>query len=311
MNRVKPSDHLDLDSRLDSLPALGHASVGLGTHDTTSPVAGSILVVGLEVAVVDSGDELGELSLVLGADLGKGEDGSGLLVNNGTETGLALDDNVGDTHLAAEGGEEDNELDGVDVVGDQDERGLLVLDEADNVVETELGGVGLLGDILLLLALGDGGSLLGQTLLLLDLGLRAVLVEELESLGGDYNVLAMMRLHIPCMCMLTVAVSNVLELGNRRGDLQAEVEDLLLALKTDVRGPPDHAAEVALGLDVLADAIVLGALLDERVLLSVRACENDREVRFSTYLSGLLGASLSLGEGGGGGLLSLRRHFEL
>jgi hypothetical protein len=111
--------------------------------------------------------------------------------------------------------------------------------------------------------------------------------------------------------MLTVAVSNVLELGNRRGDLQAEVEDLLLALKTDVRGPPDHAAEVALGLDVLADAIVLGALLDERVLLSVRACENDREVRFSTYLSGLLGASLSLGEGGGGGLLSLRRHFEL
>ena len=200
MNQAKLPDHLDLDSALDSLPALLHASVGLGTHDTTSPVARSLLVVGLEVAVVDSGDELGELGLVLGADLGKGEDGSGLLVNNGTETGLALDDNVGDTHLAAEGGEEDNQLNGVNVVGDQDEGSLLVLDEADNVVKTELGGVGLLGDILLLLALRDGGSLLGQALLLLGLGLRAVLVEDLESLGGDCDALAMFSFLLLFMC---------------------------------------------------------------------------------------------------------------
>jgi hypothetical protein len=64
----------------------------------------------------------------------------------------------------------------------------------------------------------------------------------------------------------TVAVSNVLELGNRRWDLQTEVEDLLLALKTDVCGPSHHAREVALGLDVLTDTVVLGALLNERVL---------------------------------------------
>lgn len=309
MNLATQSDHLDLDGALDGLPALGHASVGLGTHDATSPVTRSILVVGLEVAVVDSGDELGELSLVLGADLGKGEDSGGLLVNDGTETGLALNDNVGDTHLAAEGGKEDNELDGVDVVGDQDERGLLVLDEADNVVQTELGGVGLLGDILLLLALRDGGSLLGQALLLLDLGLRAVLVEELEGLGSNCDALAVV-LRFSCECVLTVAVSNVLELGDRRGNLQAEVEDLLLALKTDVRGPPDHATKVALGLNVLADAIVLGALLDERVLKLVRFC-GTVEKNFSTYLRGLLGASLALGEGGRRGLLSLRRHFVL
>jgi len=130
-NPPKPSDRLDLDGRLDSLPALLHAGVGLGTHDATSPVTRSILVVGLEVAVVDSGDELGKLGLVLGADLGKSEDGSGLLVDDGTETGLALNDNVGDTHLAAEGGEEDNQLNGVNVVGDQDEGSLLVLNKAD------------------------------------------------------------------------------------------------------------------------------------------------------------------------------------
>jgi hypothetical protein len=70
----------------------------------------------------------------------------------------------------------------------------------------------------------------------------------------------------------------VLELGNRRWDLQTHVEDLLLALETDVCGPSDHAAEVALGLDILTDAIVLGALLDERVLaLLARAMAREME----------------------------------
>jgi len=102
----------------------------------------------------------------------------------------------------------------------------------------------------------------------------------------------------------------VLELGNRRGDLQTEVEDLLLALETDVRRPPDHATKVALGLDVLADTEVLGALLEERVLSLIRAC-NVNAKGFPTYLGSLLVASLALGEGGRRGLLSLRRHFVL
>lgn len=175
-------------------------------------------------------------------------------MDHGTETGLALDDGVGDTHLAAESGQEDDELNGVDIVGDQDEGSLLVLNQADDVVETVLDGVGLLGDVLLLLALLDGGSLLGETLLLLGLGLRAVLVEELESLGGG------------------VAVQDVLELRDGRGDLQAQVEDLALALEQDVLGPLHHARKVALGLDVLADTEVAGALLDEGVL---GKCQHD------------------------------------
>jgi hypothetical protein len=105
-------------------------------------------------------------------------------VNNGAEPGFALYYRVGDAHLAAQSGKEDDQLNGVNVVGDQDQLRLLVLDEADNVVETELGGVRLLGHILLLLALGDGSSLLGKTLLLLSLGLRSVLVQDLEGLGS-------------------------------------------------------------------------------------------------------------------------------
>jgi hypothetical protein len=179
-----------------------------------------------------------------------------LLVDNGTETSLALDNGIGDTHLAAESGKEDNQLNGVDVVGNQNKGSLLVLDEADNVVETVLDVVGLLGDILLLLALGNSGSLGVETLLLLGLGLRAVLVEELEGLGSG------------------VAVQSALELSNSGGHLQAEVQDLLLALKTDILGPLDEAGEVALGLDVLANTEVAGAALDERVLIEIVSTSN-------------------------------------
>lgn len=55
---------LDLDSALDRLPPLLHASVRLGSHDATAPVTDSIRVL-LEVAILDGGDELGELALVL------------------------------------------------------------------------------------------------------------------------------------------------------------------------------------------------------------------------------------------------------
>lgn len=169
-------------------------------------------------------------------------------MDDGTETGLALDDGVGDTHLLAERGKEDDELNGVNIVGDEDERRLLVLDETDNVVETVLDSVRLLADVLLLLALLDGGGLLQETLLLLGLGLRAVLVKQLESLGGG------------------VAVEDVLELSERRGNLEAHRQNLLLALEADILGPPHHAGKVAAGLDVLADGEVTGALLNKRVL---------------------------------------------
>lgn len=176
-----------------------------------------------------------------------------LFVNDRSESGLALHNGVGDTHLPAESGKEDNELDGVNIVGDEDKRSLLVLNKTNDVVETVLDGVRLGGNILLLLAVLDGGGLLGKTLLLVGLGLGAVLVEKLESLGGS------------------VAVEDLLELGDRWRDLETEVQDLALALQADILGPSHHTREVASGLDVLANTEVAGALLDKRVLLQVSA----------------------------------------
>lgn len=90
------------------------------------------------------GDERAELAVVLALDVLEGEDSGGLLVDHRAEAGLALDDDVGHAHLAAERGEEDDELDGVDVVRDDDEGSLLRLDERDGVVETVLDEEGLL-----------------------------------------------------------------------------------------------------------------------------------------------------------------------
>ena len=155
---------------------------------------------------------------------------------------------VGHAHFTAEGGKEDDEFDGVDVVGDQDEIRFFVFDQADDVVEAVFDGVGFLAHVLLLLAFFHGRGFFQQSFVLLGFGLGLVFVQELEGLGGG------------------VAVEDVGELGDGWGYFEAEVEDLLLALETYVFGPFDHAGEVAAGLDILADAEVAGTLFDEGVL---------------------------------------------
>jgi len=104
-------------------------------------------------------------------------------VDDGAESGLALNDGVRDAHLAAESREEDDQLDRVNVIGDKHEGSLLILNQANNVVEAILDDVGLLAGILLLLSLLDCSGLLQQTRLLLGLRRGSVLVQELEGLS--------------------------------------------------------------------------------------------------------------------------------
>jgi hypothetical protein len=91
----------------------------------------------------------------------------------------------------------------------------------------------------------------------------------------------------------------VLELGNRRWDLQAHVEDLLLALEADVCGPSHHATEVTLGLNILADAEVLGALLDERVLGALELATATEPGEIRTLGAFLEPPALPCGKGAG------------
>ena len=67
----------DLDLTVGTLTLLALASLGLGTHDTTTPVTLGLLVL-VHVAFLDGLDELGKLRLVFAADLGDGESGGSL-----------------------------------------------------------------------------------------------------------------------------------------------------------------------------------------------------------------------------------------
>ncbi len=92
-----------------------------------------------------SGHEGGELLVVLTSNVLESQDGSGLRVNEGSETGLALDNDIWDPHLAAKGRKEDNEFDRVNIISDNDEVGLLGFDEGDAVIKTVFDEQRLLG----------------------------------------------------------------------------------------------------------------------------------------------------------------------
>ena len=62
-----------------------------------------------------------------------------------------------------------------------------------------------------------------------------------------------------------LAVQGGVELVDGGGDPQPGLEHHLLPLQPDVLGPPDEPAQVAAGLDVLADTEVLGPLLEQGV----------------------------------------------
>lgn len=213
----------------------------------------ALLVILVGEVGLGGADDSGEFALVFALDFLESDNSRGLLVNYGAETGFALDDHVGDTHLAAQSRKEDDQLNGVDVVGNDDKSGLLGFDEGDDMVKTVLGEQWLLvglGVCRLVFSNGSGGSI--QTSLLLLLRFRAVFVEQFEELRSR------------------VLVQGVRELGDRGRNLQALVQDNLLALKADVLGPFDETGQVGLRADVLADTEVLGGGLEERILLGFR-----------------------------------------
>lgn len=188
---------------LKSGSTLVELGLGLETHGAIAPLALNVFV---ELSVEGLG-ELLQLGLVLLVDLGQAGNSGGLLVGQGAKTSLALDDGERNIHLSAEGRKPENKLDGVNIVGDEDELGLLLLNERCDVLEAELeggrrssgGGSGLVGD--------GGGSLLNSLELSL-LGLRLVLDQELEQLSS------------------LVLVQSTVELVDRRRHLQSLKEDL-------------------------------------------------------------------------------------
>jgi len=217
-----------------------------------------------------SRNEGSKLLVVLAFDVLESQNRSSLLVDDCAEASLGLDDDVRDTHLAAESRQENHEFNRVNVVGDYHQVRFLRLNESNAVVQAVLDEHRLLRVLVFrLLVLGGGLRDSGKASFLLLFGLRAVLVQELEELGRG------------------VLVESVLKLCDRGRDLEALVEDDLLALEAHVLGPLDEAGEVGLVLDILADTKVTRGSLEQRVLGCRLGLASRRKRCRSGLLSGL------------------------
>ncbi|KAH3670509.1 hypothetical protein OGAPHI_001024 [Ogataea philodendri] len=227
--------------------SLGQLGSSLGSHDTSTPVSSLVLVFLGEVSV-DGGDKLGQSSLVLWSDVDQSSNSTGLLVDQGSESSLTLDNGVWNTHLSAQSWEENNKLDWVNIVSDQNQLGLLVLDQRDNVVQSVFDNKWLGRDVLLLLTVSNSSGLLGESLLLLSSSLWSVVVQELEHLSSS------------------VSVQSVGELGDGWRNLQSHGQHLLLSLQSDVFWPFHKSVDGSLWLDSLTNTEVSWSGFNQRVL---------------------------------------------
>lgn len=88
---------------------LGDASHGFRSQQATSPVT-TDLVVTFIVVGLDGFDKLGQVCAVSVLDVLQSDGGAGLAVDEASQARLALDDAVWDSHLAAQGWQEQDQL---------------------------------------------------------------------------------------------------------------------------------------------------------------------------------------------------------
>ena len=105
-------------------------------HDLTTPVA-TDLIGTLVVVRVNRLDQFAKSGTVLGVDIGQGNARAVLEADETTKSALALDDAVGDAHATAQGWQEQDDLNWVDIMGDDDQLGLLLLDLDGHVVDAD------------------------------------------------------------------------------------------------------------------------------------------------------------------------------
>lgn len=82
-----------------------------------------------------------EILIVFLSNIGDGNAGSSLSVNELSKSCLSLDESIGDSLLSAESGEESHEFDGVDIMSNNNELSFTFFNELGNVVKTEFQNV--------------------------------------------------------------------------------------------------------------------------------------------------------------------------
>lgn len=105
-----------------------------------------------------------------------------LATDQATETGLVLHDAVRNAHLAAQGRQENDQLDRVNIVSDDDQLGLFLLNQRRDRIDALADHKRPLGRRVRFTSSADLGAG-AQPLLLCLSALRPVFVQQLEQLG--------------------------------------------------------------------------------------------------------------------------------
>lgn len=108
----------------------------LDSHNTSAPVSSKTFII-VELSSEVLGEGL-EILVVFLSNISHSEAGSGLLVDELTESGLTLNEAVSDTLLSAESWEESHKFNWVNVVSDDNELCFTFFNESGNVVKTVL-----------------------------------------------------------------------------------------------------------------------------------------------------------------------------
>jgi len=217
----------------------------------------------VELLLADSGNVI-KFGLVL-FEVGQGNDGGGLLVDQLSESSLVSNNGVRDVEGLAEGREENNSLDGVDVASDEDQLSSFLLNKVSNVVETEFKGDGLISLFILLILSLVSGSVSESVGFLLS-GLRGILSQNFVELrsGG--------------------LVKGIEELSDGSGDLKSSEKNSLLSLNLNVSGPSNESSLDNSGSNGVSESVVSLLRLSERVLLGqlldLRLSENSSLLSF-------------------------------
>lgn len=224
--------------------------LGLQSHDSATPLSDVVNVV-VEFLIGQALEEV-ELGSILLVDSGQSNNGSSLLVNECTKTGLVLNDHVRNLHLTAKSRHPHDKLNGVNIAGNQDKLSLFLLNEGGDVLQTEFDLEGDLSRVSR--SRSSFCSSLLDSLLLGSSSLRTVVVEEFENSHS-------------------LVLSNGLgELVDGRRDLKTLVDYGTLPLDTDVLGPSDETAQVFSPVaDVTSDSGGTGPGREKRVCLLGRS----------------------------------------
>jgi len=170
---------------LSLLFSLSHHVLVLDTHDTTTPVSSEGLVI-VELRAEVLGEKL-KILVVFLTDFSKSDAGGSLLVDELAEACFSLDESIGNTLLAAESGQEDEELNRINIMSHDNKLSFAWFNELGYVVETELEDDWLRSLLSISTTfLGFSFSLESSSLLLVRL--RLVFSEQFKELACYWNI---------------------------------------------------------------------------------------------------------------------------